>query len=131
MEYHRQNSLLQWFRLHPSIGTELLSLFLKINSLEKLVKHMRDALLPHNHTQAMHQPSQSWTHGSRSVNGYMEKPCKEKMHVKMTEPKYQSVSRYNRGMCRQFQTTCTMRGKVVKLVIDPRSSNSVVSDEVV
>jgi hypothetical protein len=28
MEYHRRNSLLQWFRLHPSIGTELLSLFL-------------------------------------------------------------------------------------------------------
>jgi hypothetical protein len=28
MEYHRRNNLLQWFRLHPSIGTEPLSLFL-------------------------------------------------------------------------------------------------------
>jgi hypothetical protein len=28
MEYHRRNNLLQWFRLHPSIGTVLLSLFL-------------------------------------------------------------------------------------------------------
>ena len=34
----------------------------KINSLEKLVKHMRAIFLPHNHTQAMYQPSQSWTH---------------------------------------------------------------------
>jgi hypothetical protein len=103
----------------------------KINSWEKLVKHMRAAFLPHNHTQAMYQPSQSWTHGSRSVNRYMEKPYNEKTHVKMMEPKYQSVSRCNRGTCRQFQTTCTMRGKVVKLVMDPRSCNNVVSNEAV
>jgi hypothetical protein len=55
----------------------------KINSWEKLVKHMRATFLPHNHTQAMYQLSQSWAHGSRSVNGYMEKPCKEKTHVKI------------------------------------------------
>ena len=65
------------------------------------------------------------------MNGYMEKPCKEKTHMKMTKPKYQSVSRYNRGMCQQFQTTCTKRGKVVKFVIDPRSCNNVVSDEAI
>jgi hypothetical protein len=77
---------------------------------------IRAAFLPHNYTQAMYQSSQSWTHGSRSVNGYMEKPCKEKTHVEMMEPKYQSISRYNRSTCRQFQTTYTMRGKVVSTI---------------
>ena len=92
---------------------------------------MRAAFFPHNYTQSMYQPSQSWTHGFRSVNRYMENPCKEKTHVEMMKPKYQSISQYNKGMCQQFKTTCTMRGKVVKLVINPRSWNNVVWDEAV
>jgi hypothetical protein len=47
------------------------------------------------------------------------------------EIKHQSVSQYIGGTCRQFQRTCILGGKVVKLVIDPRSGMNVISEEAV
>jgi hypothetical protein len=47
------------------------------------------------------------------------------------EIKHQSVSRYIRGTCQQFQRTCILGGKVAKLVINPMSGMNVVSEEAV
>jgi hypothetical protein len=47
------------------------------------------------------------------------------------EIKHQSVSRYIRGTCQQFQRTCILGGKVAKLIIDPRSGMNIVSEEAV
>jgi hypothetical protein len=47
------------------------------------------------------------------------------------EIKCHLVCRYIKRTCRKFQTTCTVGGKVAKLVIDQRSCESVVSEEAV
>jgi hypothetical protein len=53
------------------------------------------------------------------------------VHKEGAEIKHQSVSRYIRGKCQQFQRTCILGGKVAKLVIDPMSGMNVVSKEAV
>jgi hypothetical protein len=50
---------------------------------------------------------------------------------KGAEIKHQSVSRYIRGTCQQFQHTCILGGKVAKLIIDPRSGMNIVSEEAI
>jgi hypothetical protein len=75
-------------------------------------------------------------HGGRKINRkFPQKEVPKKM-VKMVpkervEIKHQSVSRYIRGTCRQFQRTCILGGKVAKLVIDPMSGMNVVTEEAV
>ncbi|XP_059455706.1 uncharacterized protein LOC132185910 [Corylus avellana] len=61
----------------------------------------------------------------------IENSYKKKVSREMAEVKHQSVSRYIGGTYRQFQTTCTIGGKVAKLVIDPRSGMNLVSEEAV
>jgi hypothetical protein len=53
----------------------------------------------------------------------------EMVPKKGMEIKCHLVSRYMGSTCRQFHTTCTMGGKVAKLVIDQRSCMNVVSEE--
>ena len=59
------------------------------------------------------------------------KKMAEMVPKERAEIKHQLVSRYIGGTCRQFQRTCILGGKVAKLVIDPRSSMNVISEEAV
>ena len=78
---------------------------LKITSWEKLLKKMQPAFLPHNYLWTMYQRLQTWSRGSKSVDGYTEEFYKLLACVDLAELDEQLVSWYIGGLRPQIQDT--------------------------
>lgn len=80
----------------------------KINSSEKMLKHMRTEFLPHNYSRTLYQELQNVCQGSRSVNDYTTEFYQLITRNDIAESADQLVSRYIGGLRIQFQDALNM-----------------------
>ena len=80
----------------------------KIDSWEKMKKHMRMAFLPHNYTRMMYQQLLNLRQGTKTIDEYTTEFYQLVSRNDLTENEDQLVSRYFGGLQEQYQDTLNL-----------------------
>ena len=80
----------------------------KIDSWDKLKKHLREAFLPHNYARVMYQRFQNLRQGVKSVDEYTTEFYQLLARNDLGETDDQLVSRYIGGLQPQYKDTLNM-----------------------